>query len=230
MGAELGHFFLGQWRTQFNLLCLFNYVNISPLSALSTARNTFACSDQRCLMSSSSCLETIRCDAHPASAQPCAGRPVGEQEAISAREIHAYLQARGIGFASGSELDGYPSPANVLALESDLSLTGEQRMLTRSLVDSTDAAAIRIGQLLIEQERRIDQLFTSNTLTAEAIEFPLMQIGSLTAKIRTFYADAHLVQRRILSREQIDRYVQLRRCERLWDVAGVGSLEEDSAD
>jgi len=181
-------------------------------------------------MSSSSCLETTRCDAHAASAQPCAGRPVGEQEAISAREIHAYLQARGIGFASGSELDGYPSPANVLALESDLSLTGEQRMLTRSLVDSTDAAAIRIGQLLIEQERRIDQLFTSNTLTAEAIEFPLMQIGSLTAKIRTFYADAHLVQRRILSREQIDRYVQLRRCERLWDVAGVGSLEEDSAD
>jgi len=175
-------------------------------------------------------LETTRCDAHAASAEPYAGRPVGEQQTISPREIHAYLQARGIGFASGNELDGYPSPSAVLALESDLSLTGEQRMLTRSLVDSTDAAAIRIGQLLIEQERKIDQLFTSNTLTAEAIQVPLTQIGSLTTKIRTFFAEAHLVQRRILSREQIDRYVQLRRCERLWDDAAVWSFRENSAD
>jgi len=82
-----------------------------------------------------------------------AGQATPEIKSLSAAEVQGYLEGREMGLAKVAELNGYPAPAHVLELATQLQLTPHQRAKAEHLKRSMKAAA-RLGYWLIEAERR----------------------------------------------------------------------------
>lgn len=160
------------------------------------------------------CLLTFLHFAPGASAAPAAAPYAGQQareiKALSPEEVNAYLAGKGMGLAKAAELNGYPGPAHVLELASQLALTPEQRAKTQALFASMEAKATALGQALVEEERKLDRLFASKAISPELLASSLSEIGSLQAKVRGAHLEAHLAQAQILMPEQISRYAELR--------------------
>lgn len=156
------------------------------------------------------CLAAAICNAQAASPNPYAGQEVREIKALSPEDVQSYLAGKGMGLARAAELNGYPGPSHVLALAAELGLTAEQQALTQSLFAAMEADAMKFGRLLVEEERRLDQLFASRQVTPETLDASLSQIGALQARVRAAHLEAHLAQVRILTPEQTARYLELR--------------------
>jgi Spy/CpxP family protein refolding chaperone len=131
-------------------------------------------------------------------------------KALSSEDVDAYLSGKGMGLARAAELNGYAGPAHVLELASQLSLTPEQRARTQAIFASMQAKAAELGRALVEQERELDQLFASKTITHERLAKALSDIASLQAQIRGAHLEAHMAQVELLTAEQNARYAQLR--------------------
>src|SRR5215831_6066543 len=93
------------------------------------------------------------------SQSPYAGLESREIKALSPQEISDYLAGKGMGFAKAAELNGYPGPAHVFELATQLHLTPEQKAKTEALFQKMQARAIGLGKELVEQERALDRLF-----------------------------------------------------------------------
>lgn len=143
-------------------------------------------------------------------ASPYAGQETRDIKALSAEEVGAYLSGKGLGLAKAAELNGYPGPAHVLKLAPQLSLTPSQRARTEALFASMEAKAVSLGRALVDEERRLDQLFATKSVTAEKLTRSLDAIGGLQAKVRGAHLEAHLAQADILTPEQNARYARLR--------------------
>jgi len=145
-----------------------------------------------------------------APAQPYAGEDNRAIKALSPEEVAAYRAGKGMGLAKAAELNGYPGPAHVLELASQLSLTSEQRAATQALFSSMQSEAQALGDKVIEAERQLDQMFASGTVTPDRLSDSLNQIASLQGKLRATHLRAHLEQARILTAEQRAQYARLR--------------------
>ena len=156
------------------------------------------------------CISAVAYHAQAASPNPYAGQDAREIKAMSSEDVQSYLSGKGMGLAKSAELNGYPGPSHVLALASELGLDADQQKLSKSLFVSMEADAVRFGRLLVEEERKLDQLFATKQVTPELLNASLDQIGSLGAKVRAAHLDAHLAQVRILTPEQTARYNELR--------------------
>ena len=143
-------------------------------------------------------------------AAPYAGQETRDIKALSAEEVKAYLSGKGMGLAKAAELNGYPGPAHVLELASQLALTPAQRARTEALFASMEAKAVSLGRALVDEERRLDQLFATKSVTAENLSRSLDAIGAIQAKVRGAHLEAHLAQADILTPEQNARYARLR--------------------
>ena len=97
-----------------------------------------------------------------------------------------------------------------MELASQLGLTPQQRAMTEALFASMSSKAAALGRALVEEERKLDQLFATKAITSELLVQSLTEIGSLQAKIRAAHLEAHLAQVKILTAEQNARYSQLR--------------------
>jgi Spy/CpxP family protein refolding chaperone len=151
--------------------------------------------------------------AHTASAAPAAGYAGQESrdiKALSAEDTQAFLSGKGMGLAKAAELNGYPGPSHVLALAAELGLTARQRQLTQALFADMEEKAIAAGRALVDEERKLDQLFAGKTVTPELLARSLARIGELQAKVREVHLATHLEQVRILTPEQTAHYMQLR--------------------
>lgn len=151
-----------------------------------------------------------------AAAQPPPPAPVdaahqdGEIKALSRQDIEDYRAGRGMGLAKAAELNGYPGPAHVLELASQLELTPRQKAQTQALLRKMQGRAIALGEKLVEEERRLDRLFASRSVTEQALETAVARIAALQGELRAAHLRAHVEQSRLLTKEQIDRYGQLR--------------------
>jgi Spy/CpxP family protein refolding chaperone len=116
-----------------------------------------------------------------------------------------------MGYAKAAELNGYPGPLHVLELADELSLTDAQRRETQAVFDSMKQKAVDLGRALVDEEARLDRLFAQKEANAEALDAALLRIGELQARVRGVHLEAHLAQARILSPEQVERYLKLRR-------------------
>lgn len=139
-----------------------------------------------------------------------AGQQARDIKALSQEEVYAYLSGKGMGLARAAELNGYAGPAHVLELSQELVLTPDQRARTEALFAAMTNQAVSLGQDLVEQERKLDRLFASRSITSVAMVAALEQLGALQAKVRAVHLAAHLAQVEILSAEQNARYAQLR--------------------
>jgi len=139
-----------------------------------------------------------------------AGREARSIKALSAEEIAAYLAGEGMGFALAAELNGYPGPRHVLDLADSLELSATQRAAVQETFDTMLVGARRLGALIVESERRLDDAFAEGAVDARSLETVLGRIGALQAELRFTHLAAHLAVRDILSTDQIDRYRQIR--------------------
>lgn len=141
---------------------------------------------------------------------PYAGQQTRDIKAVSAAEVRDLLDGAGIGLAKAAELNGYPGPAHVLELAPGLGLAPEQRAQTQALFDGMQSGAKVLGRALVDEERRLDQLFASRQITPELLRASLVRISELQGQVRGAHLEAHLEQTRILTSEQVARYAELR--------------------
>lgn len=144
------------------------------------------------------------------AASPYAGEEGRDIKALSAEDVDAYLTGQGMGFAKAAELNGYAGPKHVLELAGELALTSEQRMRTQALFASMQTKAVALGRRLVDEERKLDRLFASTTITEASLQESVERIGALQADVRAAHLEAHLEQAKILTAEQRSRYLHLR--------------------
>jgi Spy/CpxP family protein refolding chaperone len=141
---------------------------------------------------------------------PYAGQQSREIKALSPAEIQGYLSGSGMGLAKAAELHHYPGPKHVLELAEQLHLTEHQRTQTHAIYTSMRQEAIRLGKLLVEEERRLDHLFATQTITEETLQDVTRTIARYHGELRSVHLHAHLAQRRLLTAQQIQHYDALR--------------------
>ena len=148
--------------------------------------------------------------AYAASSSPYAGQDAREIKALSPEEIADYLAGKGMGLAKAAELNGYPGPAHVLELASQLGLTPAQRVATEALFQKMQHRAIALGKELVDAEGDLDRLFASRSASSEAVKVSLTRIARLQGEIRQVHLDAHIEQATMLTAAQIATYARLR--------------------
>jgi Spy/CpxP family protein refolding chaperone len=141
---------------------------------------------------------------------PYAGQQSREIKALSSDEIQGYLSGSGMGFAKAAELNHYPGPKHVLELADALHLTERQRTQTLDLYESMRQDAVRLGKRLVEEERRLDHLFATQTITEDQLEEVTREIARYQGALRQVHLRAHLAQRRLLTAQQLQHYDTLR--------------------
>ena len=139
---------------------------------------------------------------------------VGEEtrkiKSLSLSEISGLLQGKGMGFAKAAELNHYPGPRHVLDLAQQLNLSELQITKTHQAFEKMRENAVQLGTTLIEYEKQLDDLFSTNNATVSAMDKLLLQIGETRAKLRGVHLNAHLVMKDILDDHQIKTYDKLR--------------------
>lgn len=133
-----------------------------------------------------------------------------EIKALPAIELAGLLAGRGLGMAQAAELNHYPGPIHVLELRDELSLTGPQLEVVRSVFYRTVASARVIGAQLVEKERELDTAFREASITAAILGRLTAEIAVLKGKLREAHLMAHLEIRPVLTPHQIEAYDKLR--------------------
>ena len=131
-------------------------------------------------------------------------------KALSDEEIADYSNGKGMGFAKAAELNGYPGPAHVLELADELALSPQQKVKTEQLFEHMQTRAQTLGLRLVHEERTLDELFASKTVSRESLTKALSAIATIQNQIRETHLRAHLDEAEILSEEQVKRYWHLR--------------------
>jgi hypothetical protein len=131
-------------------------------------------------------------------------------KSLTAEEQSALLAGRGMGLARPAELNGYPGPAHVLELASQLDLSPGQLSGTRALFERMQQAAQNDGVALIEAERRLDALYATKVATIRNVTDQLQHIERIRAHLRGVHLHAHLEQAALLTSQQRARYAELR--------------------
>ena len=121
-----------------------------------------------------------------------------------------YLDGKGMGFARAAELNGYPGPAHVLELAEQLGLTLAQKSRTEEIFARMQARARELGMRLVAEERTLDELFASKSVSPQSLATSVNSIASLQSELRATHLQAHLEQTKVLTTAQKAKYWQLR--------------------
>jgi Spy/CpxP family protein refolding chaperone len=141
---------------------------------------------------------------------PYQGEEQRSIKALSADEIQAYLEGRGMGFAKAAELNGYPGPKHVLEHSTELKLTERQVTETKRIFDRMHSEAVGLGRQVVARESALDRLFAGGTPSQSRISKSLSEISTLQGKLRAAHLRAHLEMKAVLTEAQIKEYSRLR--------------------
>ena len=145
----------------------------------------------------------------PATA-PYAGQKDRSIKALSDRDIDDLLAGRGWGFAMPAELNGYPGPAHLLELKSEVGLSKEQEARIRALFSDMRERAVALGQALVEAERSLDRAFAAGTVDEASLSRLARESGRIRAELRIVHLETHLKTLPVLTHEQVMTYNRLR--------------------
>ena len=141
---------------------------------------------------------------------PYAGQQARQVKALSDEDIAALRKGEGMGMANVAELNGYPGPAHVLGLATQLGLTPDQLQQVTAIFERMSAAAKPLGGELIAREQALDQLFVTGEITPDRLAIETAAIGELNGRLRSVHLVAHLETRALLHPDQIALYQHLR--------------------
>jgi len=133
-----------------------------------------------------------------------------EIKALSEEEINQLLNGHGMGLAKAAELNSYPDPMHVLEFSNELILTREQIEKTEALFHSVKTEAKKLGRMIVEKEKELDTLFKENRISQTLLRNKINEISELNSMLRFAHLNAHLLQKEILTNEQIKTYNELR--------------------
>jgi Spy/CpxP family protein refolding chaperone len=153
---------------------------------------------------------TIACVAFASAESPYTGQEAREIKALSQQEIDDYLDGKGLGYAKAAELNHYPGPRHVLDMANRLALTEEQTKRIQAVFDTMRTQATGLGMQLVEKERELDRRFAAQSIDTDSLKTLVSDIGTLEAKIRYVHLSAHLEQKTLLTKHQVQLYDQLR--------------------
>ena len=141
---------------------------------------------------------------------PYSGRQEREMKALSADQVQAYLEGRGIELALAAELNHYPGPLHALELAAPLQLTAVQKEQTEKVRAAILGEAQKLGRLIVEKEKELDGLFASGTIDDGGLRTLVREIARLQGGLRVAHLQRHLEMKRILTPEQVKRHDELR--------------------
>lgn len=142
--------------------------------------------------------------------QPYAGMQSRPIKALSDQQIADLRIGRGMSLALAAELNGYPGPIHLLELADQLKLTAEQRAHFGQMLESMKREAIPIGQQLIAREADLDRRFAERTITPDALQTAVAEVGAVQAELRAAHLKYHLSTPALLTEDQMRRYAELR--------------------
>lgn len=145
-----------------------------------------------------------------ATESPYAGQEKRAIKALSEQEISDYLNGRGMGTSKAAELNRYPGPRHVLDAANQLGLSAEQLKKTQEIFDAMTHPAQRTGKAIVQKEAELEALYANRKATVENTTRLVRELADLQAEFRLTHLNAHLITHRILSRQQIDMYDQVR--------------------
>jgi len=122
---------------------------------------------------------TLPALAHAAAPSPYVGQESRQIKALSPSEQADLLAGKGMGLAKAAELNGYPGPAHVLELASQLGLSAEQLAATRTLSTSMEQRAKELGRQLVAAEQSLenDHILFGNANQIEQQRTLVREIG-----------------------------------------------------
>lgn len=141
---------------------------------------------------------------------PYIGEESREIKSLAPNEINGLLQGKGMGFARAAELNRYPGPRHVLDLSEKLHLSNQQISQSNQIFERMRKKAINLETLLVEYEKKLDMLFSSDQASASELDTLLLKIGETRAKLRGAHLHAHVEMKKILSHHQVMMYDDLR--------------------
>lgn len=149
-----------------------------------------------------------------AMAESYTSKYVGEEhrqiKSLSAEDIQELRNGAGWGLAKAAELNGYPGPAHLLEMSTEIKLTKEQTDQIQKLYAAMKSEAIELGSQLIEREKELNQAFVDETITQARLETLVKEIETLRSDLRVVHLSTHLQTPEILTAKQINQYNQLR--------------------
>ena len=143
-------------------------------------------------------------------AAPYAGQDARQIKSLSQEDIQQLLAGGGWGFAKPAELSGYPGPFHVLELADKLQLSKSQHRKIKSIYETMNQQARKLGASFVAAEKSLSEAFTSGQLSPDRLKALLEESGRLRAQLREIHLAAHLATKPLLSRHQIVVYAQLR--------------------
>ncbi|MCA0870544.1 Spy/CpxP family protein refolding chaperone [Seohaeicola saemankumensis] len=145
-----------------------------------------------------------------AGTQPYAGQDTREIASLSQADIDALLAGQGWGLAKPAELNGYPGPAHVLELATELDLSAAQRAEIQAIFDRMQAQARALGESYVEAEDHLSRMFRSGHADAAMLENQLARSSGILAQLRAVHLTAHLETTPLLNETQRAKYAELR--------------------
>ncbi|MER2497393.1 hypothetical protein ABS858_14960 [Vibrio neptunius] len=138
------------------------------------------------------------------------GQESREIKALSQEKVRGLLDGNGLGYAKVAELNGYPGPAHVLELSKELQLSEEQKEQTEELFNTMKNNAKVLGSDLITAEKELEIAFVSGEISESKVTSSIQNIALIEGKLRAVHVNAHLVQKAILTPNQVHTYNKLR--------------------
>lgn len=141
---------------------------------------------------------------------PYAGQEKRGIKSLSREKIQEYLSGGGMGLAKAGELNHYPGPKHVLDLAKELYLSKKQLFETEEIYNRMHGEAVRLGRLIVEQEKILDSLFAEQKIDETQLQSLTAGIAKDQGKLRFIHLRAHVEMKKVLSAKQIDKYDALR--------------------
>lgn len=145
-----------------------------------------------------------------ADESPYKGQEMRGIKSLSQQQVDGYLNGRGMGYARAAELNNYPGPLHVLDLAGELGLDEGQISRTRAIYESMRSRAITLGKQLLEKEQELDRMFANSEIDPETLNTLVADAGMIRAKIRYVHLHAHLQQKAVPGKNQVELYNRLR--------------------
>ncbi|WP_167740399.1 Spy/CpxP family protein refolding chaperone [Parasedimentitalea huanghaiensis] len=142
--------------------------------------------------------------------QPYKGFEIRSIASLSVKDIEELQSGAGWGLALPAELNGYPGPAHVLELQTDLDLTPSQASQMQAIFDAMQIEAVTQGNALIQAEHDLDQGFKSGDLSPAKLRTLIAAAEAARANLRYIHLSRHLMSVDVLSAEQSSKYSELR--------------------
>jgi hypothetical protein len=154
--------------------------------------------------------ERFGADVKSGGGSPYAGEEGREIKALSAEQVTQYLEGEGMGLAKPAELNGYPGPRHVLDLSDRLNLNSGQAKSVKDEFDRMHGDATRLGARIVAEERAIDSLFRTRSMSQALLDARIRKSASLQGELRLAHLRSHLKTTEILTPAQRENYMVLR--------------------